>query len=180
MNWNDFSIEFTINQEGTQFWANGNGEKVLNCSLKSGQLDVAVKYDFLNKPHLHLSSEAKVGDKIKVHILPYRLELYINGMLSDEEWPCGEHYLRDCPIIDNGCNLSICESVTSKGKEPSVLGVFQNVEGWKPEENVLVGDCMPYCHNGIYHVLYLKDRHRHGSKWGLEHISGATFQQVIL
>ncbi len=29
-----------------------------------------------------------------------------------------------------------------------------------------VGDCMPYVHDGRYHVLYLKDRHHHASKWG--------------
>ncbi|MBR4866135.1 MAG: hypothetical protein IKU11_05585, partial [Clostridia bacterium] len=48
---------------------------------------------------------------------------------------------------------------------PAVLGEFCHAEGWKPEGEVYVGDCMPYADGGRYHVLYLKDRHRHQSKW---------------
>ena len=41
---------------------------------------------------------------------------------------------------------------------------------------------MPHVHDGRYHVLYLKDRHHHSSKWGLgahqfEHISTADFDE---
>ena len=64
---------------------------------------------------------------------------------------------------------------------PSVLGTFYNAEGWQPEENVCVGDCMPFFDKGRYQVLYLKDRHHHRSKWGLgahqwEHISTDDFR----
>ena len=43
-----------------------------------------------------------------------------------------------------------------------------------------MGDCMPHSHEGRYHVLYLKDRHHHKSKWGRgahqwEHISTGDF-----
>lgn len=180
MNWDSFIIEFTLNEEGLQIWTDGPDEKVLYCSFENGHLDFAIKYDFFNKPALHLSTAVKYGDKIKVHILPYRIELYVNDTLMDEEWPCGEHYLRNYPIIDNGCSLSLRELHISKKQEPAVLGVFQNAEGWRPEENVFVGDCMPYCHDGVYHVLYLKDRRHHGSKWGLgahqwNHISTKDF-----
>ena len=121
------------------------------------------------------------GDQIQVSVLPYRLELYVNGILSDEEWPCGNHFLQAVPIIDKGCDLQLQTTALSKAQEPSVLGTFQNAEGWKPEENVFVGDCMPYCHDGVYHVLYLKDRHHHHSKWQYgahqwSHISTSDFQ----
>ena len=166
MNWDHFNLEFTLNNEGIQFWADGSEDKVLYCSFEEGKLDIAVKYDFSEKPPLHLSAAAKCGDRIRVHFLPYRLELYVNDILSDEEWPAGDHYLSTYPIKDNGCSLSVYESKISKKCEPAVLDEFQNAEGWQPEANVFVGDCMPYSHNGIYHVLYLKDRHRHRSKWG--------------
>ncbi len=47
---------------------------------------------------------------------------------------------------------------------------------------MFVGDCMPYVRDGEYHVLYLKDRHHHRSKWHLgahqwEHISTADFKE---
>ena len=166
MNWNSFSFDLTLQKEGMQFLANYKGESVLECCLENGMLDVSIKYDFMDKPPLHLSAAAHCGDKVKMNILPYRLELYVNDVLLDEEWPCGDHYLKECSIFDNGCDFRMQEHCISKVKEPDVLGVFQNAEGWKPEENVFVGDCMPYCHNGIYHVLYLKDRHHHRSKWG--------------
>ena len=166
MNWDNFIIEFTLKQNGVQFSADRSKEKVLYCSFEDGKLNIAIKYDYCDDAPLQLSSAAKCGDKVKLCGMPYRLELYLNGILLDEEWPCGEHYLRDCKIIDNVCDLSIREYVFSKELEPIVLGKFQNAEGWKPEENVFVGDCMPYCHNGVYHVLYLKDRHHHCSKWG--------------
>ena len=185
MNWNSFSIDFTLQKEGVQFLANYKGENVLECCLENGMLDVSIKYDFMEKPPLHLSAVAHCGNKVKMNILPYRLELYVDDRLLDEEWPCGDHYLRECTISDNGCNLRMQELCISKGKEPSVLGVFQNAEGWKPEENVFVGDCMPYCHNGVYHVLYLKDRHHHRSKWGKgahqwSHISTTDFRCIPL
>lgn len=166
MNWDNSNLEFTLNNEGVQFWAESPNEKVLYCCFENGELDIAVKYDFYDKPQLHLSSRAKCGDRIRVHFLPYRLELYVNDILSDEEWPAGDHYLNTYPIIDNGCSLSVYESKISKKCEPAVLDEFQNAEGWQPEANVFVGDCMPYCHDEVYHVLYLKDRHHHRSKWG--------------
>lgn len=166
MKWDTFNLEFTLNKEGVQFWAESPNEKVLYCCFENRELDIAVKYDFYDKPPLHLSSTAKCGDRIRVHFLPYRLELYVNDILSDEEWPAGEHYLSTYSITDNGCGLSVYESKISKKCGPAVLGEFQNAEGWQPEADVFVGDCMPYSYNGIYHVLYLKDRHHHKSKWG--------------
>lgn len=39
---------------------------------------------------------------------------------------------------------------------------------WKPSGcNSGVGDCMPFFHNGLFHLYYLFDRRHHGSKWGL-------------
>ncbi|MBQ8558615.1 MAG: hypothetical protein IJ439_01325 [Tyzzerella sp.] len=181
MNWDNFCIVFDISKKDKLFEGRYNSEEVLQCVFENGMLDFSIKYDFMDKPLLHLSSSAKLGDKIKVHILPYRIELYVNEVLADEEWPCGEHYLSKCSIIDNGCTVRIQESHIINEVEPSVIGTFSNAEGWKPEGNIFVGDCMPYHHNGVYHVLYLKDRHHHGSKWGYgahqwNHISTDDFE----
>ena len=38
---------------------------------------------------------------------------------------------------------------------------------WKPRGyNAWAGDCMPFYHDGTFHLFYLFDRHHHGSKWG--------------
>lgn len=181
MNQTVLYITFTLKQEGIQFSSRQGDENILYCGFEDGKLDVAIKYDFRDMPPLHLTASANCGDQIQVSVLPYRLELYVNGILSDEEWPCGNHFLQAVPIIDKGCDLQLQTTALSKAQEPSVLGTFQNAEGWKPEENVFVGDCMPYCHDGVYHVLYLKDRHHHHSKWQYgahqwSHISTSDFQ----
>jgi hypothetical protein len=113
-----------------------------------------------------LTADGEPGDEVRVILLPYRMEMYINDRLMDEEWPYGQHALAACTWIDCGCHLRVSPWTVEKPHEPSVLGTFQNAEGWKPEPDVFVGDCMPHCHDGVYHVLYLKDRHHHRSKWG--------------
>ena len=117
-----------------------------------------------------------------------RLELFVDGVLLDEEWPVGG--LKPAP----GCPLQIdaredvdCVAVWSRvlsddeiaelsggaeavrkselaffGPEPPTLNY------WKPRgHNTSVGDCMPFSHDGRFHMVYLFDRRHHGSKWGL-------------
>lgn len=152
---------------------------VAECRCQDGQLEFSILYDFRDQP-LCLRGAAKDGDALTVIILPQRVELWINGHLTDEEWPCGRHFLAEArhegPV---SCKLEPYEPRPET--QPAVLGAFENAEGWQPEENVFVGDCMPYADGGRYHVLYLKDRHHHRSKWGLgahqwEHISTDDFR----
>jgi len=49
--------------------------------------------------------------------------------------------------------------------EPSSVYPLQY---WKPQgHNTTVGDCMPFFHDGTFHLFYLFDRRHHQSKWGL-------------
>lgn len=161
---NSREIRFKILTEGVLFSGNYEGKTVVFCKCEASELDFFIQYDFHEVP-LHLIGKGQIGDSVKIILLPYRIELYINDILMDEEWPFGNDYLDQCEITDHGCELSISDGIYEKKEEPSVLGTFTNAEGWKPEENVFVGDCMPYTHDGVYHVLYLKDRHHHKSKW---------------
>ena len=93
----------------------------------------------------------------------------------DEEWPCGRHALESARREGDVSIVRVPRGI-SAAEPPAVLGTFEGAEGWKPEGDVFVGDCMPYADGGRYHVLYLKDRRHHQSKWGLgahqwEHIS---------
>ncbi|MBE6883295.1 MAG: hypothetical protein E7487_01675 [Ruminococcaceae bacterium] len=157
-------IFFDIPAEGLLFSAEKDGEKVLSCCYKNGCVDFWIRYDFDERP-LHLIGKAKDGSKGKILLLPFRIELWIDGVLMDEEWPCGSHFLENSSIDVEGCSIQISDREYVEQEEPAVVGTFQNAEGWRPEENVFVGDCMPYAHEGVYHVLYLKDRHHHQSKW---------------
>ena len=47
---------------------------------------------------------------------------------------------------------------------PSVIATFTNAEGWRPEENVYVGDCMPYKYKnkyGYYRYTYESSAKKH-------------------
>ena len=177
MDWENCCLTWTVRQTGAAFRICRDAVCIMDGAWENGCVRVSVQYDYKETP-LTLTAEAKPGDAVRVILRPYRIELYINDRLADEEWPCGNHALASGVLTDYGCDLRICPWTDAPEQVPSVLGEFQNAEGWQPEENVFVGDCMPHCHDGVYHVLYLKDRHHHKSKWGKgahqwSHISSA-------
>jgi prophage maintenance system killer protein len=99
----------------------------------------------------------------------------------DEEWPCGERLFDIDDEFVGNADIQVTEYLLQETKLPSVISTFENAEGWYPQNGVFVGDCMPYVKDGEYHVLYLKDRHHHKSKWGMgahqwEHISTKDFK----
>lgn len=175
-----FCLYFTANTSGTLFAARNGETPVMQCDYTDGTLDFWLLYDFKPDAPLHLTGKATQGDTICINLSPHRIELYVNDILLDEEWPCGKLLITEQTQLEDRCCLRIGEPIAEKDRQPDTLAVFQNASGWKPEENVFVGDCMPYVHNGRYHVLYLKDRHHHTSKWGLgahqwNHISTNDF-----
>ena len=66
-----------------------SGRKTLEIQAFDGVLTISTQYDYDRRP-LDLTCEIKEGDKIEAIFLNYRIELYINGAIIDEEWPCGE------------------------------------------------------------------------------------------
>jgi len=143
-----------------------------------GTLTLELFYDFREKPLILTAAGAK--NEAALIILHHRIELYADGILADEEWPCG------APVFDGD---TLCKALggtaftpDAPSEPPAVTGTLINAEGWHPGGGVFVGDCMPYTDGGRYHVLYLKDRHHHRSKWGFgahqwEHISTADFSE---
>lgn len=172
-------IEFKISEEKLFLYSEKNGMKTLECTTQDG-INVSVYYDYNEKP-LTMQAGAEKGDEVKVVLTPFRIELWVNGALADEEWPCGRRLFEKCDEIKSNAEVSISDYSFEKSVQPAVIATFENANGWKPEENVFVGDCMPYVCDGRYHVLYLKDRRHHRSKWGKgahqwEHISSKDFK----
>lgn len=167
MDWTKLELHFEAAFAGELFCAHWDGEQVMGCAYQDGEVDFWLRFDFLGRPPLHLRGPAAPGARIRARILPHRLELYVDGTLADEEWPCADHFLARSQLRDNGCGLRLEPAREETEQEPVTLGRFRNAQGWRPEENVFVGDCMPFSDGGRYHVLYLKDRHHHQSKWGL-------------
>lgn len=166
-------LTFPIPQFPFTYTAEG---ETLSIRREEGKITLSVRYDFDPRP-LTLTGEGTVGEVAEVRLLPHRIELLVGGVLFDEEWPVGR-----C-LFDGGLprDVALTEWEEPRAEEPSVLSTFEGAEGWRPGGGVFVGDCMPYRRGEEYHVLYLKDRHHHGSKWGLgahqwEHLSTLDFK----
>ncbi len=153
-------------------------KKALTVTSGNGDLHCEVYCDFNENP-LVLKGKISPGSAAIV-FMNHRIELWSGGKLIDEEWPAGNILFNPTDSLESNVLVYTEPYTKPKEKIPSVTGTFTGAKGWKPDENIFVGDCMPYTDEGRYHVLYLKDRHHHQSKWGLgahqwEHISTADF-----
>ena len=174
-------IAFVVEMMPLYFVSHKEGRKTLEIEAFDGLLTASVQYDYDRRP-LSLSGEINVGDKAEIVLLGHRIELYINGILVDEEWPAGSRLFELGDAFVPEVTIDVSEYVESKQTQPSVITSFENAEGWCPGNGVFVGDCMPYKRDNEYHVLYLKDRHHHKSKWGIgahqwDHISTLDFKK---
>lgn len=165
------SLSFAVSPAAMQ-----EAEGKYKIAISEKTLCVSLFYEGHDTPIL-LKADAAKGDEIMLVVRDYRVELWVNGVLADEDWPWG------APLFDG---ISLPDGVFSVGNAPAepelpaVVSTFENAEGWMPGGGVFVGDCMPYTSSGRYHVLYLKDRRHHQSKWRRgahqwEHISTDDF-----
>ncbi|MBE6692925.1 MAG: hypothetical protein E7586_06365 [Ruminococcaceae bacterium] len=177
----DLKLSFEITKIPFNAISLKNQQKTVEIQGNNECVKCSFWYDFHPEP-LALNGFAQVGDSVDVVLMKHRIELYVNGSLVDEEWPNGNRLFAWGDNIKSDSPIKIEPYFPLKQEQPSVSSVFFNAEGWKPEENVFVGDCMPYVNGDEYHVLYLKDRHHHYSKWGMgahqwSHISTRDFAE---
>ncbi|UVI29162.1 glycosyl hydrolase [Paenibacillus spongiae] len=127
-------------------------------------------------------------------------ELYVDGVLVDEDWPMGAVRLEQSivrahegtheakiwgrTLTDAELTLFIGDEQERRERELAYLGKEQNsLQYWRPRGfNTSVGDCMPFFDGETFHIYYLFDRRGHGSKWGLgahqwAHISSKDLKQ---
>lgn len=122
-----------------------------------------------------------------VRYLGFRVDLFCDGVLVDEEWPIGQvqfdsgartptvhdpiqhaRFLMRTVSDDKiekryGGRATIARRANEMlGPEP-VEAQYMKPRGW----NTNAGDAMPFYHDGTFHVFYLVDRRHHHSKWGL-------------
>ena len=176
----NLKLAFEVKELPLYFVSHKSGRKTFEVEAFDGILTAYVQYDYERRP-LSLSSSIAVGDFLEVILMDHRIELYINGELKDEEWPAGNKLFEMGDIFVPEVKVAVSEYVEKNEEFPAVISGFENAEGWYPGNGVFVGDCMPYRRDDEYHVLYLKDRHNHKSKWGLgahqwEHISTVDFK----
>ena len=176
----NIKISFKLDKMPCYAISHKNGRKTFEMQAFDGEMSIDVQYDYDRRP-LRISAKVNEGDTVDVILLPHRIETYVCAALADEEWPKGNRLFELGDEINSTAYVSTEEYTENKAEVPSVISVFENAEGWYPGNGVFVGDCMPYRRGEEYHVLYLKDRHHHASKWGLgahqwEHISTKDFK----
>ena len=173
-------ITFKASDDYICMYSYKNGRKTFNCIVSDGVVSCHVYYDFKELPLL-LQCGVHEDDTVEIILMPHRIELWSNSVLKDEEWPAGKRLFNADDTLTANTEVSVLPYASISDVMPSILGSFENAEGWRPGKNIFVGDCMPYTCDNRYHVLYLKDRHHHSSKWGYgahqwEHISTADLK----
>lgn len=103
---------------------------------------------------------------IRVVNLGVIYQLIINGVLADEDYP-----LKNIDINGTECRQNLIDASLRFEKAermlPFTVGEVTTIEKLAHDsENCYFGDCMPFWHDGVYHLFYLYDRRRHGSKCG--------------
>lgn len=175
---NTYGISVCANKIGNGvLTAENNGTKAFEIEYENQTVTAKVYFQNCEKP-LILTAPAQKDDRLKLSFHRACIELYVNEKLMDEEWPIANNLLENVRYIGWAIYLTAISKPTEP--QPIVLGEFNDAEGWKPDENVFVGDCMPYFCDGRYHIMYLKDRRHHKSKYGYgahqwEHISTDDF-----
>ncbi len=175
---NCLKLNFTVPSGDAPLCAHAEG---LHIQIDDQVLTAELFYDCNEKP-LVLEAKVKQGDPVTLLVLDYRIELWVGDYLADEEWPYGAWLFFPAGGIEGDLDICIREEAYEKKVLPSVLGSFHGAEGWHPDEHIFVGDCMPFSYRDEYHVIYLKDRHHHHSKWFFgahqwEHLSTKDFDR---
>ena len=129
-----------------------------------------------------------------------KLDLFIDGVLADEEFPIGSLRQTAAPcligaafqggeviagfrgLVDHAAlwsrALSDDEIVALSGgadevarRDQAILGEQSDrMQYWSPRgHNARAGDCMPFFHDGVFHLYYLIVRRNHHSKWQSMH-----------
>ena len=153
-------IRFTAGQSSIAL-----GENIA-AEIAGNKVTVKLKYDFNERP-LSVSAPCAAGDKVRLVLRPYRIDLYVNDTLFDEEWPCGNEEFTVCENCPD-TEVVPAPSDDTRGK-PAVIRSGISLADIR-KNGVNIGDCMPFSdpdNNSVYHLFFLYDRRHHGSKWSL-------------
>jgi beta-fructofuranosidase len=152
------------------------GNKAIHMVPVEGGLSIEFRTDANPAPlNLFVPRSAFSSTGTSTIVLTYRepkLNVLVDGVLVDEEWPHGAAILSaktplkvDDPAIEEIRFEPRARAITNKGSSLAQSPIRQI---WRPDgHNASAGDAMPFFHDGRFHVFYLFDRRHHASKWGL-------------
>lgn len=110
---NYMRIEFEVSDENIFLYSIKNDMKTFECNISNNRINCNVYYDFNEKP-LSLQSDIKKDDTVKVILMPFRIELWVNCELKDEEWPAGICLFTADDEIKSNINISVSEHSYTK------------------------------------------------------------------
>ena len=128
------------------------------------------------------------------------LELFIDGVLVDEEFPIGATRASTAPLLIGAAatadgtragfhglidHVALWERALTDAEVTALSGGSEEVrrrtteilgaagdrlQYWRPQgHNARAGDCMPFFHDGTFHLYYLVVRRNHHGKWQSGH-----------
>ena len=175
-----------LTDENNQTWL----EARVNGVTGAEHIDFLLNTDYRSEP-LVVGAPLKALAQLKKHsfLLRYegfRLDLFYDGVLVDQEWPTGMVRTGEKPRLEFSSlvaqvsiwNSALTDSmiISSNGGAEKVardadllLGPEPlNVQYSRPRGyDTNAGDAMPFYHDGTFHLFFLLDRRQHHSKWGL-------------
>lgn len=164
-----WNLNFNVpEQEGEILHISNDDRSIIQARKEDGMLTVSVLFDAKETPVI-LTGCATQKDSVRICNEHYKISLYINDTLWDEDWPIGNVALGGAECKQVATEVYFEDYIPEK-KYPvkSVIRSFKYAQNFKPDgHNVRAGDCMPFYHDGTFHLFYLFDRRAHQSKWGL-------------
>jgi beta-fructofuranosidase len=175
-----------LTNEDNQIWL----EARVNGMAGSERIDFQLNTDYRGEP-LVVGAPLTALTQLKKHafLLRYegfRLDLFYDGVLVDEEWPTGTVRTGEKPRLEFSplvAQVSIWNSALTDSMIASSNGGAEkvarnadlllgpepmNIQYSRPRGyNTNAGDAMPFYHDGTFHLFFLLDRRQHHSKWGL-------------
>ena len=116
----NIKISFKLDELPCYSISHKNGRKTFEMQAFDGEISVDVQYDYHRRP-LRLSAKGKEGDDVAVVMMPHRIELYVDGVLIDEEWPAGNRLFALGDKITSTVSINTEEYSEAFSEEPSVV-----------------------------------------------------------
>ncbi len=132
--------------------------------IKNSNATLTVNFGLEGRSAIRLSARLHTGEnRFTVSNFGHKYQLVQDGKLVDEDWPIA-------PIDINGCvcRVNRVDAVLADTAEellPYEIGSVTTIDKMTDDGmDCYFGDCMPMVHDGVFHLFYLYDRRRHGSK----------------
>ena len=132
--------------------------------IKNSNATLTVNFGLEGRYAVRLSTRLHTGEnRFTVSSFGHKYQLVQDGRLVDEDWPITPIELDGCVCRINRVGAVLSD--TAQELMPYEVGSVTTIDKMTDDGmDCYFGDCMPMVHDGIFHLFYLYDRRRHGSK----------------